>query len=523
MSTKNSSILLIDDDSEIRYSLDRVLTQEGHHVVAADSGEQGIQTAKELKPTLIFLDNRMGGISGIETLQHLRTAAPDSLVILMTAYGTTQTAIEAMKHGAFDYVLKPFDLVKLKELVAKALKASRDFTSSEESYKRLLNSADYAEGIVGSGEKMQEVLKKVGQVAASEATIMITGESGTGKELIARCIHRHSHRFDGSFHAVNCAAIPENLIESELFGHEKGSFTGATDAKAGQFELCHGGTLFLDEIGDMQLPTQTKILRAIQEGEIQRVGATKVKKVDVRLLAATHKNLEAMVRDKSFREDLYYRLNVVRIETPPLRDRMEDLPELIDFMLQRLNKKHATGTTEISKDAVDTLRKYNWPGNVRELENILHSASVVCKGKRILLKDLPDNFTPTEETASSKPKQSFPVSCPEQKPTPEHTDDGGTVSLDSEKVGHFGTSHTAADDRALLETPPTSISFKESYDIAYAHSRKLADSNLLELVEKEMIQRTLSECGGNQVKASALLGITRATLRKRIDTYSIRY
>ena len=246
----------------------------------------------------------MGGISGIETLQHLRTAAPQSLVILMTAYGTTQTAIEAMKHGAFDYVLKPFDLAKLKELVAKALKASKDSLSTEDAYEHLLNTSDYAEGIVGSGEKMQQVLKQVGQVAASEATVMITGESGTGKSLVARCIHRHSHRSDGQFHAVNCAAIPENLIESELFGHEKGSFTSATEAKAGQFELCHGGTLFLDEIGDMQLPTQTKILRAIQEGEIQRVGATKVKKVDVRLLAATHKNLEAMVKEKTFREDL---------------------------------------------------------------------------------------------------------------------------------------------------------------------------------------------------------------------------
>jgi DNA-binding NtrC family response regulator len=524
MSDKNSSILLIDDDAEIRYSLDRVLSQEGHHVVASDSGEQGIKTAKEIKPSLIFLDNRMGGISGIETLQHLRTAAPDSLVILMTAYGTTQTAIEAMKHGAFDYVLKPFDLVKLKELVAKALKASRDSTGTEESYQHLLNSADYAEGIVGSGEKMQEVLKKVGQVAASEATVMITGESGTGKELIARCIHRHSHRSDAPFHAVNCAAIPENLIESELFGHEKGSFTGATDAKAGQFELCHGGTLFLDEIGDMQLPTQTKILRAIQEGEIQRVGATKVKKVDVRLLAATHKNLETMVKEKTFREDLYYRLNVVRIETPPLRNRMEDLPELIDFMLQRLNKKHSTGTTEISKDAIETLKRYNWPGNVRELENILHSSSVVSKGKRILLKDLPDTLTKATESVLAKPNAesaSGSISKIITK-TFNSTEDAQKIQA-SEKMDHFGTSHTADDKSATLETPPSSISLKESYDIAYAHSRKLTDSNLLELVEKEIIQRTLTECGGNQVKASALLGITRATLRKRIDTYEIRY
>lgn len=519
-----TTILLIDDDAEIRYSLDRVLSQEGHEVISADSGEDGIQKAKSIKPNLIFLDNRMGGISGIETLQHLRTVASDSLVILMTAYGTTQTAIEAMKHGAFDYVLKPFDLAKLKDLVKKALKASRDSSGNEESYKRLLNSSDYAEGIVGSGEKMQYVLKKVGQVAASEATVMITGESGTGKELVARCIHRHSHRSDGPFHAVNCAAIPENLIESELFGHEKGSFTGATEAKAGQFELCNGGTLFLDEIGDMQLATQTKILRAIQEGEIQRVGATKVKKVDVRLLAATHKNLESMVREKTFREDLYYRLNVVRIETPPLRQRMEDLPELIDFMLQKLNKKHSTKTTEISQDAVSVLTKYSWPGNVRELENILHSASVVCKGKRILTKDLPDTLGGFDDDSPAREKNEFPADPSEATEISVSDPSVDDSVLIKESIGGFGESETlGAFEETALDVPPSSISLKESYDIAYAHTRKLTDSNLLELVEKEMIQRSLTESGGNQVKASALLGITRATLRKRIDAYSIRY
>ena len=265
MTTQKSTILIIDDDAEIRYSLDRVLSPDGHVILTADSGEEGVEVAEKKNPQIIFLDNRMNGMSGIETLQHLRTAAPTSLVILMTAYGTTQTAIQAMKHGAFDYVLKPFDLAKLKELVAKALKASVDSRSGESVEKRLLNKEDFEEGIVGSGEKMQQVLKKIGQVAASEATVMVTGESGTGKELVARCIHRHSHRSDGPFHAVNCGAIPENLIESELFGHEKGAFTGATDAKAGQFEVCHGGTLFLDEIADMGLPTQTKLLRANQE------------------------------------------------------------------------------------------------------------------------------------------------------------------------------------------------------------------------------------------------------------------
>ena len=519
MIAQQASILIIDDDAEIRYSLDRVLSNMGHRIISADSGEQGIETAKKEKADLIFLDNRMQGISGIETLQHLRSAAPNSMVILMTAYGTTQTAIEAMKHGAFDYVLKPFDLQKLKELVDRALKARRDSISSEDAYEKILNSSDYAEGIVGSGEKMQHVLKKVGQVAASEATVMITGESGTGKELIARCIHRHSYRSNSTFHAVNCAAIPENLIESELFGHEKGSFTGATESKAGQFELCHKGTLFLDEIGDMGLPTQTKILRAIQEGEIQRVGGTKQKKVDVRLIAATHKNLEKMVKTKEFREDLYYRLNVVRIETPPLRERMEDLPELIDFMLQRLNKSQTTGTSEISREAIEVLKNYSWPGNVRELENVLHSASVLCKGKRILTKDLPETISLNEDPPkdSSFPKINDSFSDNEKSLTEDNLT-SKKVSL-SDDVPTFGKNSNESNE----PTAPSSISAGEAFDIAYGNARLTTDSNLLEVVDKEMIHRALKECNGNQVKASAILGITRATLRKRIDSYNIKY
>ncbi len=513
MNQEAPSVLVIDDDAEIRYSIDRVLTSFGTRVTAADSGETGIEKARTVNPDIIFLDNRMGGISGIETLQHLRNAAPQSMVILMTAYGTTQTAIEAMKHGAFDYVLKPFDLNKLESLVNKALQASRDIRESGEKKENLLNSGDYAEGIAGSGEAMQHVLKTVGQVAASEATVMITGESGTGKELIARCIHRHSHRSKGPFVAVNCAAIPENLIESELFGHEKGAFTGATDAKAGQFELSSNGTLFLDEIGDMTLPTQTKILRAIQEGEIQRVGGTKVKKVDARLIAATHKNLVSMVKAKEFREDLYYRLNVVTIEMPPLRERMEDLPELVDFIIHRLNKEKKTGIKQISKDALDALGNYDWPGNVRELENAIHSASVVSKGKRILGKDLPTllNAVLGEESA----EDSIPAV--------------ENASSSTGSSAHFGSRikpkvYDAGKSESSAETISTSsVSASESFDLAYANVREMSGSNLLALVEKEMIQRSLLETGGNQVKASVLLGITRATLRKRIDAYGIRF
>ena len=527
VSTQKSTILIIDDDAEIRYTLDRVLSPDGHTILSADSGEEGVKVAACETPNLIFLDNRMGGMSGIETLQHLRTEAPGSLVILMTAYGTAQTAIEAMKHGAFDYVLKPFDLTKLRELVAKGLKASQDAINPESVHRRILSQEDVDEGIVGSGEKMQQVLKKVGQVAASEATVMVTGESGTGKELIARCIHRYSHRSTAPFHAVNCAAIPENLIESELFGHEKGSFTGATETKAGQFEVCNGGTLFLDEVGDMGLTTQTKILRAIQEGEIQRVGSTRVRKVDVRLIAATHKNLEAMVQDKSFREDLYYRLNVVRIETPPLRKRMEDLSELVDFMLVRLNKKFSTGSKEISNEAMKDLMNYNWPGNVRELENALHSACVVCKGNRILSKDLPANLFSSSSTRSSSnidngeasPSTTPFIKEPVQLPV--------DAKVQQEAFGKSESDDKATEikdqSKADITKAPSSISMKESFDLSYAHLRASEDKNLIEKMEKEIISRALQECEGNQVKASALLGITRATLRKRIDCYEIKF
>ncbi|MBO94836.1 MAG: DNA-binding response regulator [Opitutales bacterium] len=512
-------ILIIDDDSEIRYSLYRALSDDRYEILTAASGENGIEVAKEAQPNVVFLDNRMGGMTGLETLQHLRSISPHSMVILMTAFGTTQTAIEAMKHGAFDYVLKPFDLNKLRAILEKALKAGEDSREAGGASERLLNTEDYKEGIVGSGEKMQEVLKTVGQVAVSDVTVMITGESGTGKELIARCIHRHGYRSDKTFIPVNCAAIPENLIESELFGHEKGSFTGATESKPGKFELCNGGTIFLDEVGDMSLSTQTKILRAIQEGEVQRVGGTKVKRVDVRVIAATNKNLESMVKASEFREDLYYRLNVVRIQLPALRERMEDLPELVDFMIQRLSQAGKTRVTEISRDVLAVLMGYDWPGNVRELENVMQSSSVVAQGRRILVKDLPDKLRDAPARVKKKPAKR-PAGQTET-----------AISSQATVAEKAPSSTVMLGDRVepLEQTPRVSaqdaggVSIKEIFDLAFACVREKNDKNLLQVVEREVIERCLKETGGNQVKASKLLGITRATLRKRIDTYSIRY
>ncbi len=383
------TILVVDDDAEVRYSLNRVLTSQGYSVLEAPSGEEGVAAVKRQPPDVVLLDNRMTGISGLETLQHIRATNPKQLVILMTAFGTAQTAIEAMKFGAFDYVVKPFDPPKLIALVENALRTQADIRSAG-GVQPVINSEEHKEGIVGASAAMQQVFKIIGQVATSDVTVMITGESGTGKELVARSIHRHSHRGAKPFVAVNCSAIPENLIESELFGHERGAFTGATAQRLGKFEICDGGTIFLDEIGDMTPATQTKILRVLQEGEIQRVGSSETLKVSVRVIAATNKDLEALVKEKEFREDLYYRLNVVRLRLPPLRERVEDVPQIVDFFIQNLAKGKKTRARKVSPEALAILCRHSWPGNVRELENMIYRSAVIAQSDTILPKDLPD-------------------------------------------------------------------------------------------------------------------------------------
>ncbi len=390
------TILVIDDDTEVRYSLNRVLSSQRYRVQEAPSGEEGVAAVKKQAPDVVLLDNRMNGMTGLETLQHIRSANPRQLVIFMTAYGTAQTAIEAMKYGAYDYVVKPFDPPKLLALVESALRTQAD-SKSAGSYQPVVNSDEHKEGIVGTSPAMQEVFKAIGQFAASDASVMITGESGTGKELVARAIHFGSARARAPFVPVNCVAIPENLIESELFGHERGSFTGATAQRLGKFEVCDGGTIFLDEIGDMTPTTQTKILRVLQEGEIQRVGGSETIKVNVRVVAATNKNLELLVKEKKFREDLYYRLNVVRVKLPPLRARVEDVPQIVDFFLQGLFKAKKTKVRKVSPEALALLCRYRWPGNVRELENVVYRSAVAATGDAILPRDLPDEVRSTGE------------------------------------------------------------------------------------------------------------------------------
>jgi nitrogen regulation protein NR(I) len=478
-----SKLLLIDDETDVQYSFQRIFDTPEIELTTASSGEEGLKLIPKVKPDLVLMDIRMGGINGLETLRRIRQLDSKLLVILMTAYGTTQTAIEAMKLGAYDYLLKPFDVVKLKDIVHNALKAAHDMRQVV-SYQPLLESEDYESGIVGRSEAMQQVFKMIGQVAGTDATALITGESGTGKELVARAIYHHSNRSTQPFLAVNCAAIPEQLLESELFGHERGAFTGATLQRIGKFEQCNGGTIFLDEIGDMTPATQTKILRVLQSGTFERVGGNTPLKVDVRIIAATNKPLEEAVAARQFREDLFYRLNVVRIHIPPLRERREDVRLLVNYFLKKFARDQETAPKSISNGVIKALEGYHWPGNVRELENIVRRALVVAKGDAILLSDLPPEIVGQNPAApnNAAPSSTAPAGASEAGVT-------DVVSL----------------TRKLFQW-----------------ARKDPKLKLIPAVERELVLQALKETSGNQVQAAKLLGITRATLRKRIEKFGIQ-
>ena len=477
-------LLLIDDEADVQYSFRRIFDSPEIELTTAASGEEGLRLIPRLKPDLVIMDVRMSGITGLETLRRLRQVDAKLPVIMMTAYGTTQTAIEAMKLGAYDYLLKPFDVPKLKQIIFGALKAARDMKQVV-SYQPLLESEDYDLGIVGRSEPMQNVFKLIGQLSASDATALITGESGTGKELVARAIYNHGQRADKPFLAINCAAIPENLLESELFGHEKGAFTGASNQRIGKFEQCNHGTIFLDEIGDMTLATQTKILRVLQNGTCERVGGNQPIKVDVRVIAATNKPLEAAVAAKQFREDLFYRLNVVRIEIPPLRERREDVRLLVNYFLKIFAREQKATPKSISADSLAALESFHWPGNVRELENVIRRALVVAKGDAILPVDLPGEVTARAAGAVSVLTAATP---------------GGSTA-----AGPALPADVASLARALFQL-----------------ARKESKLKVIPAVERELIIQALVETQGNQVQAAKLLGITRATLRKRVEKFHIK-
>src|SRR2546421_986329 len=404
-----SKLLLIDDEADVQYSFQRIFDSPEIELTTASSGEEGLKLIPKIRPDLVIMDVRMGGITGMETLRRIRQIDSKLLVILMTAYGTTQTAIEAMKLGAYDYLLKPFDVPKLKEIIARALEAAREMRSGarydfERKDRPVLQPEDLQSEIVGQSEPMRQVFKLIGQFAGTDTTVVVTGESGTGKELVARAIHHHSNRSGKQFLAVNCAAIPEQLLESELFGHERGAFTGAVNERIGKFEHCKGGVIFLDEIGDMTAATQTKILRVLQSRTFERVGGNRPINADVRVIAATNKPLEQAVAAGQFREDLFYRLHGVRIHMPPLRDRQGDIPLLIKYVLNKIAREQNHEPKSIASNAVKALEKYHWPGNVRELESVLRHVMVVSQGDVILLKDMPAEIT--GETSSACPNLS---------------------------------------------------------------------------------------------------------------------
>ena len=462
-------ILIVDDDKSLCHFLSKALRRNKYEVEECYDGEAALARVKNSSYSVVLLDNKMPpGPSGLEVFTRMRESDFKLPVIIMTAFGTTETAIEAMKLGAYDYVTKPFDLTEILELTEKSIKAGK-LMREVVSYP---NSSD-VEGeriIVGSSKKMQEVYKMIGQVAESDATVLIRGESGVGKELVAQATYHHSLRKDKPFLSVNCAAIPETLLESELFGYDKGAFTGADKRRIGKFEQADGGTIFLDEIGDMPPQSQAKILRVLQDGEFERLGSNQTQKVDVRIIAATNKTLEQLIKEGIFREDLYYRLKIITVDIPPLRERKEDISELVEHFL----KQKASGKGLITEQAIEKLEYYPWPGNIRELENTIQRALILSKGKVI---------------------------------TDAH------IVFDTE-------SHSVYSDIEKIESQ-----FERHLDALFRHiaadSRQNIYSNIFERIEKFLIKRALQETDSNQVQAAKLLGISRNTLRHRISKYGI--
>ena len=381
-------LLIVDDEPNLLYSLKKGFESDELQVFTAETAEQGIEAVRRHEPDVLILDLRLPDMSGLDAFLEIRRIDARLPVIIITAFSTTETAIEAMKRGAYEYLLKPVDFDKLYDIVARALEISR--MSRVPAMFEVEADGDAAtDHIVGRSQAMQEVYKAIGQVAPQDVTVLILGESGTGKEMIARSIYQHSRRSQGPFLAINCAALPESLLESELFGHERGSFTGADKRRIGKFEQVDGGTIFLDEIGDMTPATQAKVLRLLQDGTFERVGSNETMQVDVRVIAATNRNLELLVEEGEFREDLFYRLDVFAIELPALRDRTDDIPILVEHFIKLFNRQLGKDVRSIAPDAMQTLVQYDWPGNVRELQSAIKHALVRNAGEVLMEDSLP--------------------------------------------------------------------------------------------------------------------------------------
>jgi DNA-binding NtrC family response regulator len=460
------TILLVDQETDFLDWAKHLLESTGTRVVTEVSADAAYKTFSMEAPELVMAELNLSPFSGIELLGRIRKHSPNAMVVIVSAFATNQNVIEAMKMGAFDFVRKEQLPFNLKIVVDSALKATAELKAAN-TFKPVLTVEQHQDEIVGRSDAMQQVFKMIGRVAASDVPVMITGESGSGKELVARAIHNYSARSDKSFLAINCAAIPENLLESELFGHEKGSFTGAHSQRIGRFEQSDNGTLFLDEIGEMPLQVQSKILRVLQEGEFSRVGGNQMIRADVRIVCATNKNLEEEVAQKKFREDLFYRLNVVRIHLPPLRSRQEDIRQLAEYFLQKIAHQKHRPPLKLSEEAARVLETYPWPGNVRELENTIQRASVLATADVLLPKDIPlgqVSVLPAENITN---------------------EDDDTVENALESLFNAATMNPSIE--------------------------------LLPWLEREFTLRAMRKTNNNQVRAAKLLGITRATLRKRLE------
>jgi nitrogen regulation protein NR(I) len=466
-----STILVVDDDDQLRRSFLRLLVEEGYNVSSAASGEEGIRKVRKKTPDLVILDMRLPGMNGLATFREIHALEPKLPVIIMTAYGTTDHAIEATKLGAFDYVLKPFEIPGMLGIIRQALEAGR-FMRTPVDMDGVPGQSS-REAIVGRSRPMQEVYKAIGRVSSTEATVLIRGESGTGKELVARALYTYSLRADKPFQVINCVAIPENLLESELFGFERGAFTGAAHRRVGKIEQAHGGTVFLDEIGDMPFGIQSKILRLLQEKSIERLGGRETIPVDVRIIAATNRDLESALQHGRFREDLYYRLKVVTIHLPPLRERADDIPLLTEYFLARYVAQLDMANPGIAKEAVAALRNHVWPGNVRELANALHKALIFNRGAPIQPQEMIQAVGGSARGAAFKKEA-------------------------DQMLGQWVREAIAANDHP------------NRFDAIMDHFASL------------LVSEALNMTRGNRSQAAKLLGLSRPTLHSKIEKYRLR-
>ncbi len=400
-----NTVLIVDDERNYLLVLSELLSEEGYEVVTAEGGLRGLECIEESDFDVVITDMKMPGMDGMEFLERVKLRLPDTPVVMMTAFGSVEKAVEAMRKGAFDYILKPFKNEELKLTIVKAIDHYHLVRQNRQMARELQGKYHFG-NIIGKSSKMQRIFELIEKVAPTKATVLITGDSGTGKELIARAIHYNSPRNEQPFISVNCGALPENLLESELFGHEKGAFSGAVNQRKGRFELAHEGTLFLDEISEMSFPLQVKLLRILQEMEFERVGGSHTLKVDVRMVAASNRNLKEEAANGRFRSDLYYRLNVVHVHLPSLKERKDDLPLLVNHFLAKYAKEAMRESIAMSSEAMGRILDYDWPGNVRELENVIERAIILSNGQQIEIKDLPNEVRDLTPPANAlEPKQ----------------------------------------------------------------------------------------------------------------------